>query len=72
MINFIVDGDLRILIVQVSDELCPDSAVVKHGTETELCEKRNIENYLRKKEVQTEGLGPFSVVKVSSYDRSMR
>ena len=67
-----VGGGLRILIVQVSSELYPDSAAVKHGTEMELCEKRNIENYLRKKDVQTEGLGPFSVVKVSNYDRSMR
>ena len=65
----ILDGSLRILILQVSDELYPDSAVVKHVTETELCEKNNIENYLRKKKVQTEGLGPFSVVKVSNYDK---
>ena len=59
-----VDGGLRILIAPVSNELYPDSAVAKHGTNAELHEKRNIENYLKKKEIQTEGLGPFSVVEV--------
>ena len=58
------DGGLRILIAPVSNEIYPDSAVAKHGTNTELHEKRNIEDYLKKKEVQTEGLGSFSVIKV--------
>ena len=59
-----VDGGLRILITPLSNEIYPDSAVSKHGTNAELHEKRDIEDYLKKKEVQTEGLGPFSVIKV--------
>ena len=60
----LVDGGLRIIIAPVSNEVYPDSAVAKHGSNAELHEKRNIENYLKEKEVQTEGLGPFSVVEV--------
>ena len=68
----IVDGSLQIVIGQAPDILSPASNAVSTDTDTifgsgelDSVKQREIEKYLKDKEIHTKGLGACSIVEVS-------